>query len=170
MAYWKTIFVNGVAYGLDHLEPFEFHVVPTGGETQVSIAVRFHDHCFTETFDPDKHTASLVSNQASLHEHRAFSADRYELSKLLPQLVRSLDGQRISSTRDGNLVRVTLQNGLTYPVFFTLRKEGAKRVGLFVVSAYVWGGRSKISTTGEMKFNVAVAKILKGEKPKFPRK
>mgnify|MGYP003444491305 CR=1 FL=1 len=101
---------------------------------------------------------------------RAFSRERYELSKLLPDIVRQMDGQKVASTREGNMVKVTLQNGRAYPVFFTMRRAGKRRVELFVVSAYLWEKPTAPATTGAMKFNLAVAKILKGEKPAFPKK
>jgi hypothetical protein len=170
MPFWSELIVEGEATDLSHLEPFQFVVVPIGLEGDATISVRFHDHCFTEIFDPAKHGSAIRTNQASSSEMRAFSAKRYELSKLLPNIVRQMDGQKIASTREGNMVKVTLQNGQTYPVFFTLRRAGKRRVDLFLVSAYVWDKPAAPATTGSMKFNLAVAKVLKGERPVFPSK
>jgi hypothetical protein len=170
MPYWSELFVEGVATNLSHLEPFEFQVLPLGLEGDANISVRFHDHCFSESFDRTRHSSAIRTNQASSNELRAFSRERYELSKLLPAIVRQMDGQKIASTREGNMVKVTLQNGQIYPVFFTLRRAGKRRVDLFVVSAYVWDKPAAPATTGTMKFNLAVAKVLKGEKPAFPSK
>lgn len=168
MPYWSGLIVEGEAIDLSHLEPFEFLVVPIGLESDATMSVRFHDHCFTETYDRAKHPSAIRTNQASSSEMRAFSRERHELSKLLPVIIREMDGQKIASTREGNMVKVTLQNGKTYPVFFTMRRAGKRRVELFVVSAYVWDKSAPPATTGSMKFNLAVAKILKGEKPAFP--
>jgi hypothetical protein len=137
MPYWSKLVVEGEAIDLSHLEPFEFLVLPIGFERDATISVRFHDHCFSESYDPAKHSSVIRSNQASASEIRAFSREWYELSKLLPDIVRQMDGQKIASTREGNMVKVTLQSGQTYPVFFTMRRAGKRRVDLFVVSAYV---------------------------------
>jgi hypothetical protein len=170
MPYWSPLIVDDAEIDLSHLEPFEFKVAPAGFEAEATVSVRFHDHCFTENYDSERHILPVRSSQASSAESRAFSTERYELSKLLPGIVRQLDGQRIASTREGNMVRITLQDGRTYPVFFTLRRESARRAALFVVSAYLWDRPSSPATTGAMRFNVALAKVLRGEKPKFPAK
>jgi hypothetical protein len=168
--YWSELVVDDAAIDLSHLEPFEFLVLPLGLEGHVTISVRFHDHCFSETYNPKIHPSFIRTNQSAIGELRAFDGERYELSKRLPEIVKQMDGQKIASTREGNMVRITLQNGQTYPVFFTMRRAGKRRVELFVVSAYAWNKLSAPATTGTMKFNVAVAKVLKGEKPVFPRK
>ena len=170
MTYWQPLVIDGETIDLSHLEPFEFQVLPAQSDAPATVSVRFHDHCFTETFDPAKHAAPLRSSQASLHEQRAFCRERYDLSLALPGIIRDLDGRRVASTREGNLVRITLADGRTYPMFFTLRLSGRRRIEMFVVSAYHWTRATPPADTGEMKFNVAVAKVLKGEKPKFPRR
>jgi hypothetical protein len=168
MPYWSELIVEGEAIDLSHLEPFEFLLLPVGFAVDAIISVRFHDHCFSETYEPTRHVSAIYTNQASSSERRAFSWERYELSKLLPDIMRKMDGQKIASTREGNMVKVTLQNGQTYPVFFTMRYAGKRRVELFVVSAYIWNKAVTPATTGSMKFNLAVAKVLQGQKPKFP--
>lgn len=170
MAYWDPITIDGRPLDLTHLEPFEFGVLPAKHTVDATVSVHFHDHCFTETFDPERHAAFIITNQASKHEKRAFNEERYVLSKQLPDIIRALDGRRISSTREGNLVHITLQDGTTYPMFFTLRREGGRRVRMFVVSAYPWENAYKVPTTGEMKFNLAIAKILQGDRLHFPRR
>lgn len=170
MPYWSELIVEDVAIDLSHLEPFEFTILPLGLDGSATISVRFHDHCFSETYDQTKHQSFIRTNQSATGELRAFDSARYELSKRLPEIIRQMDGQKIASTREGNMVKITLQNGQTYPVFFTMRRAGKRRVELFVVSAYAWSKQTAPATTGTMKFNVAVAKVLKGEKPTFPSK
>lgn len=170
MSYWQPLVIGSETIDLSHLEPFEFQIIPTSSTSFVTISVRFHDHCFTETFDPARHAMRIQSSQASLHEHRAFCPTRYKLSLQLPEIVRRLDGQRIASAREGNLVKITFADGKTYPMFFTLRKANSRRVELFVVSAYEWEREDSPAITGTMKFNVAIAKVLKVERPKFPRR
>lgn len=169
MSYWKPLVVDGNAIDLSHLEPFEFSLIPKGFTEQAVIRVRFNDHCFTEDFDAAKHVCALPETHVARHETRGFSGVRYELSKALPAYVRSFDGQRIAQTRTGTLVRITMGDGSRYGIFFTLRKAGARCCDVFVVSAYPLDREPHtVVSTGEMKFNVAVAMVLSGKKPKFP--
>ena len=171
MPFWNPLVVDGTPVDLSHLEPFEFSVVPKDWNAPATISVSFHDHCFTETFDAARHAAAIITSQASRHERRAFDPIRYALSRQLPGFVRGLDGQRIASTQQHNLVRIELADGKDYGIFFTLRRESPKRCGLFVVSAYALDRpRQSVVVTGEMRFNVAVAMVLAGRKPKFPRR
>jgi hypothetical protein len=170
-SYWQPLQVNGTTVDLTHLEPFIFSVSASGFANLATLKVRFHDHCFTTAFDPASYVTPIRSSQASAHEKRTFDPVRYELSKTLPGLVRGFDGKRIASTREGNLVRIELESGLRYAVFFTLRREGPMRCGLFVVSAYPLDDpRKSFAVTGEMRFNTAVGLVLSGKRPKFPLK
>jgi hypothetical protein len=170
MAYWKSLVVDGSVYDLSHLEPFLFHALPRGMAEFVTINVRVHDHCFTEAFNPAKHQTSLNSSQYSAHEKRAFDLDRYELSRNLPNFVRQICGKKITSTRNGNLARVELANGDKYAIFFTLRRANNRRADLFVVSAFRWQRSDAVASTGSMKFDVALSKILQRKPLKFPHK
>lgn len=169
MPFWKPLKIGSDEYSLSHLEPFIFSVIPKHQNVDVNIYVRFNDHCFTENFDPKKHSEELKTTTSSHHERRAFCPIRYELSKNLPDLIRALDGRRISQTRNGDLVRVEMAGGRSYGIFFTLRREGPNSCRLFVMSAYPFASdRKVVAVTGEMKFNVAVALVLQGKAPKFP--
>lgn len=169
MAYWKRLIAGGVDVDLAHLEPFEFDLQPNGWTRLATVRVAFNNHCFSEAFDAERHREVLPSTHVPSRERRAFDAVRYELSKLLPGFVRELDGRRIAQTRKGPLVRITLADGGNYGIFFTLRKSGHASCEMFVISAYPLGRpRAEIASTGEMKFNVAMALVLKGSTPKFP--
>jgi hypothetical protein len=169
MSYWKPLSVDGVAVDLSHLEPLSFRVVPKGLDSEATIQVVFNNHCFSEDFDAARHSAPLPKTHVAPHETRGFDVARYELSKLLPDLVRAFDGRRVAQTRTGPLVRVTLADGRDYAIVFTLKKMGALTCELFVMSAYPLDRpKSQVVATGEMKFNVAVALVLQGKKPKFP--
>lgn len=169
MPYWEPLRVGLELYDISHLEPFSFEIRPTGWDETALVAVKFHDHCFTESFTLQKHSHVVRSNNSSQHERRGSSPDRYELSRRLPALVRSLDGKRISQTRSGGLVRIDLADGRNYGIFFTIRRNDPKNCDLFVMSAYPFNAdRRAIAVTGEMKFNVAVARVLAGKRPKFP--
>jgi hypothetical protein len=169
MSYWPQIFIKGDFLDLSHLEPFDFEVVPVGFKVAAQISVKFHDHCFTETFDPKRHEHPIRTRHGASMESRAFSITRYQLSKQLPEIILRLGGKRVASTREGNLVTIELSDGTIYPVFFTLKRQNALRANLYVVSAYPWERDGKPVTTGEMRFNLVVAKILRGERLSFPR-
>ena len=169
MPYWKPLIIDGREINLDHLEPFSFPIVPKGWADGALVRVAFNNHCFTEKFAKELHGTPLSIAHVPAHEERGFDQTRYELSKELPAQIRSLDGQRIAQTRTSTLVRVTLASGLVYGIFFVLRRREKALCELFVLSAYpLERAVRSIVTTGEMKFNVAVAKVLEGKKLKFP--
>ncbi|WAC47421.1 hypothetical protein OVA03_12000 [Asticcacaulis sp. SL142] len=134
--------------------------------------MRFNDHCFTKAFDPSLHVLAdcIATTQSARHEQRVFCEVRYEHSLSLPVIIRALGTKRVASTREGNMVRVETQSGDGYAVFFTLRRHNARRADLFVVSAYPLKKGKRPADTGEMKFDLALAKILRGEKAKFPNR
>jgi hypothetical protein len=142
-------------------------VLPSGSKQPATIHVTFYNHCFSEDFDAQRHGAPLPDTHVSPFERgkRGFDPVRYELSRLLPALLREIDGQRIAQTRKGTLVRVVLADGRKYGIFFKLEKTGAA-CDMFVMSAYP--PDEDPVATGKMKFNVAVALVLAGKKPKFP--
>jgi hypothetical protein len=111
MTYWSPLVVEGLKYDLSHLEPFQFQVTPREISDPATISVRFHDHCFTTTYDTKKHLEITRSSQHSAREERTFDLNRYELSKLLPDFIKALDGKRIASSRHGNLIRAELASG-----------------------------------------------------------
>jgi hypothetical protein len=169
MPYWKPLVVDGVVIDLSHLEPFEFQILPKGLTEPATVRAVFNNHCFSAEFDASRHRGPLPATHVSPYEVRGFDLVRYELSKLLPVQVRELDGKRIAQTRTGTLVRITLADGRDYGIFFTLTKMGAAACEMFVMSAYpLERPKKSVVATGEMKFNVAVALVLSGRKPKFP--
>ena len=168
MPYWKPLIVDGVAIDLGHFETFEFETRPTGSQANATVRVMFGSHCFSEAFDAAAHTASLPRTHVSAHETRSFDRERYELGKSLRGHVRNFPGQRIAQTRTGTLVKVALSDGRDYGIFFTLGKLGPSLCELFVVTAYPLDGGRQVAVTGEMRFNLIVAKVLEGRRPKFP--
>ncbi len=170
MSYWPALVINAICIDLSHLEPFEFQCLPRDYAEPVTVHVRFNDHCFTKGFDPARHDPLdiLPAPFVSKTEKRVFCPDRYALSLFLPELIKAIGNKRIASTREGNLVRIETPDGQTYAIFFGLRKQNTARVNLYVVSAYPIGSDKKVADTGEMKFDIALMKILRGEKAKFP--
>lgn len=169
MAYWKPLFVNGKQIDLSHLEPFEFRVVPKGLPEPARVCVSFNNHCFSESLATGHQSGLLPGTHVSSHEVRRFDPVRYELSKQLQSNIRGFDGKRIARTRTGPFVRINLTDGREYGIFFTLKKTGVLECGMFILSAYpLERPKNKVIATGEMKFNLAIALVLEGKKPKFP--
>ncbi len=168
--YWKPLVVDGFAVDLSHLEPFEFEVFPKESKDPAIVRVMFNNHCFSETFDPRRHKSQLPQTHVPAHENRALDHIRYKLSKALPDYVRALGKARIAQTRNDLLVRIEIAGrGTDYGIFFTLEKLGQSKCELFVISAYpLERPRHHVAVTGEMKFDVALARVLGGKKPKFP--
>ncbi|MEI9903549.1 MAG: hypothetical protein WDN06_05875 [Asticcacaulis sp.] len=170
MSYWPRLIVDGEILDLSHLEPFEFQCLPRDAANAATISVRFNDHCFTRTFDPATDSAFDILPEIFVgrHERRIFCQIRFALSLELPQFIKGLGDKRIASTHEGNLVRIETPGGNIYAIFFTLRRVNARRAELFVVSAYPVDKGRRPADTGEMKFDKALAKILRGEKARFP--
>lgn len=167
MSYWKPLIVRGQHVDLAHLEPFHFSITPKDWKTPATIRVRFNNHCFSEDYASEKHSESLPSSHFG-KERRGFAPDRYELSLQLPRIITNLEGKRVFQTREGNLAHLETTDGRAYCIFFTLKKTSSSYCDMFVVSAYSPDKPSNVADTGEMKFIVAVALVLKGKKPKFP--
>ena len=168
MPYWKPLVSGGQIVDLSHLEPFDFTIVPLGWTDHATVHVTFNNHCFTCKFDPVRHTEALSERHAARYERRAFDEIRYALSKTLPLHIRALDGQRISRTRTNVLVRIAMEGPYDYAVFFSLQRAGPRQCDLFVMSAYPLArGRHTVAVTGEMRFNLAVARVLEGKSLKF---
>jgi uncharacterized membrane protein YheB (UPF0754 family) len=172
MHQWPQLIINETKIELTHLNAFEFSCSARDVADVITVRVRFNDHCFTKRYNEHENTLNdIVPKQFSNRtEQRVFCKDRYLLSYQLPHIIKSLQNKRIASTRNGNLVRTETAEGQTYAVFFTLRKFNARVVDLFVVSAYPITLGKTIADTGEMKFDLALAKTIRGEKPRFPRR
>lgn len=88
------IVYQGRTYSLSHLNGFDHRYegtdTSTGQVTSFDVRVLFDDHCYTSgvSHDASYDTATVVSR--SVREVRIFSPERYELSRLLPDLVRGL--------------------------------------------------------------------------------
>jgi len=172
MSYWPKLLIDGNEIDLSHLEPFDFQSLPRGSTTNARLQVRFNDHCFSRTFEmaTDNIAHLLPVAFCGKFEKRVFCTDRYRLSRHLPRFIKALGNKRIASTREGNLVRIEIPDGRQYAIFFTLRRIAAQEASLFVVSAYPLERGKRPADTGEMKFDIALAKILRSEKAKFPHR
>jgi hypothetical protein len=170
MTYWNSqLIVDGAIVDLAHLEPFTFSVVPADFNFSVNIHVKFHHHCFSEAVAANTSQIVLRPPHGDAHKPRCFSAERYELSKLLTPLIKEFERKAITRSSDGNLVRIELPNGRSYAIFFTLRKIADRQCEMTVVSAFCPDNPKTIANSGSMKFNLAVCKILRNQPLKMPK-
>ena len=113
---------QGQTYALSHLNGFDHRYegidTATGQVTSFDVRVLFDNHCFTSgvphnaSYDP----AAMVSR--SVREVRIFSPERYELSRLLPALVRGLLDRPCYFGDQDNFFTVDLSTGEKYNVYF----------------------------------------------------
>jgi hypothetical protein len=142
---WKPFRFRGEIYDLAHLHPRTFRFErPAEGVKPAEIYnvdTVFTSHCFTrkpknaEVFDE-----SLVYSDG--YENRLFDFRRYELSKQLPEIVRTMAARKPyhnSNRRNFFTVEVIGENGkfVEYDVFFKVRKMAKGRLEMIVETAFV---------------------------------
>lgn len=149
-----VLHVLNSTYDLSHLIDCEIPYKTELKNKQVvnlTLGLSYSCHCYSrkplkgETFFP----SDIVMDGKSL---RIFSSYRYHLSKNLPRIFKELFDpnnyrQKVFTTQFHNLVCVkVLENGIdevgeqdgkiSYYIFFSLKKEGKKKISCFVESAY----------------------------------
>jgi len=174
---WPPHSIGGRIYELSHLHPFRYPLLlperPNHPEREVEIRVAFSAHAFTTgcsiAESPDYHYST------GPRDLRKFCPNRYEFSKLLPDVVRSLDGRKCFFTDRNNYFVVelpeTLPTGFEYWIFFDVRGVAKPdAVLLFIQSAYAGDTRkSPYSRRREkVRFRMLVSKALEGRRSKRP--
>jgi hypothetical protein len=134
---------NGVSHSLGHVHPFKFITAleATDKYAAKTVEIRVGFSCHTFTREPASGDAGVPPYLAKDSEVRMFCPDRYALSKLLPDIVRSLPKRKCYFARLQNYFVVELPQqlpqGTEYRIFFDVRNIGeADAVLLFVQSAY----------------------------------
>jgi hypothetical protein len=161
--------VDGKRLDFGHLEPFEFPCATAERPQGAIIGVRFSNHCFTETYDPQKHEGRPIHMDGN--RQRAFCPVRFSLSVQLPELVRALPEGHVFMTPETNYVRVELDDGIEYRMFFNMRRAAngdGHDIRMYVESAYrPDAGALSTSRMQKVRFKVAVDKLLRNEKLRF---
>ncbi|MCF6235081.1 MAG: hypothetical protein L3J70_01685 [Gammaproteobacteria bacterium] len=142
---WNPFIYKNKIYELGHLQPFAFTVVQEAKghnpEKRYSLEVIFSLHCFSR-----KQLNGEVIEKEHLYsdnrETRVFCFERYEWSKKLPYIIKSLENRKCYHAKNSNFFTVDVMGdeGVTekYEVYFTLSKSKKKGViNLYVQSAYV---------------------------------
>jgi hypothetical protein len=142
---WKPFHFRGNIYNLSHLHPcsitYEQAARGNAPARVYKVDVIFGLHCFTR----GAVGGGLVDRTllySDDRETRSFDFARYELSKLLPELVRELPLRKCFHTGKGNFFTIEMvrEDGkaIEYDVFFAATRSSIKgRLNLFVQSAYV---------------------------------
>jgi len=142
---WKAFEYKGVTYDLTHLHPRAFRFERPAEDNKPAeiylVHTIFTSHCFTrEPKKAEVHDATLV--YADGYENRIFDLRRYELSKLLPEIIQSMPARkpRHNSNRQNFFsVELVTENGSTveYDIFFKVRKVAKGRLEMIVETAFV---------------------------------
>jgi hypothetical protein len=167
----------GRRYALNHLHPFRFDRTLCGarGATPLNVAIHvgFGLHCFTRTIEPG---ATVIDPYTDDREAREFDAARYEHSRNLPAIIRSLADRHCGFGHRDNFVTIDLVNGISspvrYAVFFSMkrwRRLGQSAVLLVVQSAYVLDERKRTPSEGRIRFDALLRHALAGTRAKKPR-
>lgn len=171
MAYFNHT-IRGDRLDLAHLEPLPltFHVIKLGRD--LTIDVKFSNHCFTVDFDDVIHDEALLIMDHK--RRRAYDHERHTLSHNLPAMIAGLPTAAVYLTpSDRNyvyLANVQATDGQLYPMYFHLRRahpEAPRNLSMIVESAYPVTDRNEVlEGTTKISFPVLCAKIYKGERVK----
>lgn len=170
---WKSFTYQETEYDLTHIHPFEWSLtVPAANkrpERTYQLNVTFGLHTFTHGEQPDEDTEGLLYRDS--RETRVFDFIRYELSKQLPEIVKSLGERRCFHTNHGNFFTIELvdQEGRPdeYEVYFKLSRSGERgKLNLFIQSAYIRsdGYQSSQPKKRKIGFQVIAYNVMQGKK------
>ena len=164
---------NGSVYSLVHLHPFRYSFVlqekNSLPEKTIQVQIAFGLHCFTKEIEASDCPGDLYADG---REKRTFERLRYELSKQLPSIARTLVSRHCSFAKNENYVTVdcTTSNGdkHRYGVFFNLKRMAPMTVLITIQSAYSLSADQQEPGRGRIRFNALVGHALRGTRPKMP--
>jgi hypothetical protein len=118
---------TGNKYDISHLERHVVEYVQEAAEgkpeRRYSVEVSYSDHCYTKG-NPDDHCVRMLD------------ADRYEQSKLLPNIVSELMVRECHHTGRLNFITFDIDKHRVYEVYFEVFKQD-KKLNIRVQSAYI---------------------------------
>jgi hypothetical protein len=180
---WDAHAQFGTTYDLGHLHPFflehRIDAIPAKpgrpGRTALDmrIYITFSHHCFTQSLQS---AGSYQSDETYVGngEARCFSADRWQLSHLLPSIARELPAKRLYHTRHHNYLTVEMAAGPgpvngDYIIYFRAQRSRAVDVDIFIESAYIRLDKPHLQkSTWKMGFNAILMNVLQGRRPHPP--
>lgn len=176
---WQSFVYNDKEYDLSHLHPFEWVCKQAANkdkpEREYHFDVVFSLHCFTKSHGNDEPAAAASLCYSDTRETRQFCFYRYELSKKLPDIIKSLHERKCLHTGHGNYFTIELVDENNekrhYEVYFTVTRSSKKgRMTLYVNSAYARDeahGRSPIRRPIRfyvIAYNTQIGKKIKIQK------
>lgn len=153
---------SGVKFPLNHLHPFRFELqlaaAGTHSTLDVEIAVGFSMHVFTRGITTgDDPACRYVDGR----EARTFDVDRYNFSRCLPGVLRTLDQRKCYHAKAQNFLTLGEPDGLPagqeYQVYFDLKRWKEKEVR---------GGRPLILLVVQSAYAVPFGRAPKGRRRK----
>ena len=150
--------INGDNYDLSHLQDsvYAFTIAATKGypEINAEMLIQYSSHCVSIgpargtrfDFEALGHDRLILDDRGN---ERCFCADRYTWSKHLPDIIRSLPGDRMCYfTGHENWLSIEILDpqgvSQVYEVFFNLTRRGNKFLRVYVESAYVRTAENEI--------------------------
>lgn len=148
-----SITVAGACWSLVHLRPHSCEIViPASGASPavtLTLDIEYSSHCVTK----GPKGGQSIDFEVLGHDHlvidhrriwRAFNAERYRLSYLLPDIIQSLHERHCLFTGHQNFLTLELGElpgyapGTKYEVFFSVRQADQRNaLRIIVESAYV---------------------------------
>ncbi len=154
---WKNFILDGEIYDLSHLNADWVEYLDKRDEKNIityKFIVTYGLHCFTKDSDDISSEESQLLMYNGPRESRPFNFDRYQLSKQLPSIVKSLGEKETLVCHAGYgkfaIVKVVDSNGIEveYFVAFAAFRE-SKRPRLHIHSAYpIYEGIGKVKKVG----------------------
>jgi len=154
---WKNFILNGDIYDLSHLNAHWVEYLDQRDEEnqiKYKFIVTYGLHCFTKDSDDLSSEESQLLMYSAPRESRQFNFERYQLSKQLPNIIKSLGDKEtlVCHAGYGNFATVKIldSNGREVDsyVVFAVFKE-VKKLRLHVQSAYPkYEGIGKVKKVG----------------------
>jgi hypothetical protein len=170
----KPIIYNGRPISVVHLAPRETRCPCREIGRELVISVDFRNHCYTEDFDPEKHSRDQIILYDAPDRPRVFCPVRFGLSHRLPALVDGISSQKVQQTAElRNYVYVVPMQvlGRVYEVYFMLQRATAPDradLRLTVESAYLVDMPPVLPRRpNNIRFGVLAYKTLRNERIKF---
>jgi hypothetical protein len=168
----KPIVVGGREFSVAHLAPMTIGCPCEEVGRNIIIRVAFSNHCYTESFDPERHDpAHIIFTE---HDRsRVFCCVRHGLSFRLPGIVERLPGERVYQTNQQRNYVYAVQleiDGQDYEVYLRLHREKMRDADLrmMIESAYpVDVPTIRPKRPNAIRFRVLAYKTLCGKQVRF---
>ncbi len=164
---------NGAPVSLDHLAPLVIACPCNVIGRDLTINAIFRTHCYTEKFDPIKHTRDQIVLYDAPARPRVFCPIRHRLSFKLPELISVIPKEKVFQTSQRRnylyAAKMSANDGI-YEIYFMLQKAngGSTDLRLTVESAYPVVEASPVpNRPNKIRFAVLALKVFRCEAVRF---